>query len=113
VQGTCCVVDRSTIHTRLDPLVTDHSRQKSRRLYHHVFARAGRLEDANGVLRTGNGEPLTDAPPRSLAPRRLVESKDPDVARMFSVLSKTQKEWMKTGYNNDFLQQFKSAWGGL
>ena len=44
-----------------------------------VFARAGELRDANGVLRTGNGEPLNDAPPRSLAPRRLVESEDPVV----------------------------------
>jgi hypothetical protein len=47
--GTCCIVDRSTIHTRLDPLEKDKSKQRSRRLYHHVFARAGELEDSNGV----------------------------------------------------------------
>ena len=111
-----------------------------------VFARAGELRDANGVLRTGNGEPLNDAPPRSLAPRRLVESEDPvvrstpapshavqvrklaccsqrsdfvlacwlvQVARMFSVLSTTQKEWMATGWDEDYISKFKSAWGGL
>jgi hypothetical protein len=111
--GTCCIVDRSTIHTRLDPLETDKSKQQSRRLYHHVFARAGELYDANGVLREGNGEPLSDAPPRSLAPRRLVESEDPYVAQMFSVLSTTQKEWMATGWDEEYINKFKSAWGGL
>ena len=65
--------------SRLDPLVTEQSKQRPRRLYHHVFARAGELRDANGVLRVGNGEPLSDRPPRSMAPRRLVESDDPFV----------------------------------
>jgi hypothetical protein len=139
--GTMCIVDRSTIHTRLDPLETDRSKQRPRRLYHHVFARAGELRDANGVLREGNGEPLSDSPPRSLAPRRLVESEDPYVKQMFSVLSTTQKEWMATGlslslslclsvslclslsfsdyscvcvgWDPEFIQKFKSAWGGL
>ena len=108
---------------RLDPLVTEQSKQRPRRLYHHVFARAGELRDANGVLRVGNGEPLSDRPPRSMAPRRLVESDDPfvrtrpralsalsvnnpvesgvvsgQVRRMFSVLSATQKRWMATGW---------------
>eukprot|EP01047_Picozoa_sp_COSAG01_P102712 COSAG01_NODE_32264_length_584_cov_0.439175_1_plen_96_part_00 len=37
--GTCCIVDRVTIHTRLDPVRADPSR--GRRIYHHVYARAG------------------------------------------------------------------------
>ena len=37
--GTCCIVDRSTIHTRLDPLELDKDKQRSRRLYHHVRPR--------------------------------------------------------------------------
>ena len=41
----------------------------SRRLYHHVYARAGELTDANGTARVGNGEPLADSPPRGLAVR--------------------------------------------
>ena len=35
------------------------------------------------------------------------------VARMFSVLSTTQKEWMATGWDEDYISKFKSAWGGL
>eukprot|EP01048_Picozoa_sp_COSAG05_P011097 COSAG05_NODE_1022_length_6130_cov_48.450174_7_plen_76_part_00 len=29
------------------------------------------------------------------------------------VLSKTQKEWMATGWDEGFINKFKSAWGGL
>jgi len=35
--GACCIVDRLTIHTRLDPVHEDP--EKGRRIYHHVFAR--------------------------------------------------------------------------
>ena len=35
------------------------------------------------------------------------------VARMFSVLSTTQKEWMATGWDEAYISKFKSAWGGL
>ena len=45
--GTCCIVDRSTIHTRLDPREMDRSKQRSRRIIHHVFARAGELHNAD------------------------------------------------------------------
>ena len=50
--GTTCIVDRSTIHTRLDPAEQDQSKQRSRRIFHHVFARAGELRNDDGSLRT-------------------------------------------------------------
>ncbi len=112
--GTCCIVDRSTIHTRLDPLEEDQSKQRSRRILHHVFARAGELRNADGSLRTGNGKPLalTDwAFSRGLVPERLAMSDDPAVARMFSVWSTRQEEWMATGYSDDFVSDPKSARG--
>ena len=40
--GTCCIVDRLTIHTRLDPVHEDP--EKGRRIYHHVFARVRLLD---------------------------------------------------------------------
>tara|TARA_B100000676_G_scaffold272371_1_gene290313 strand:- start:316 stop:1461 length:1146 start_codon:yes stop_codon:yes gene_type:complete len=112
--GTCCIVDRSTIHTRMDPLEKDTSKQRSRRILHHVFARAGELRNADGSLRTGNGEPLalTDwAFSRGLIPKRLALSEDPEVARMFSVWSTRQEEWMAAGFSDDFVSDPKSARG--
>ena len=50
--GTCCIVDRVTIHTRLDPVTEDPA--KGRRIFHHVFARDGELANADGSLRSGN-----------------------------------------------------------
>ena len=49
--GTCCIVDRLTIHTRLDPVEADPT--KGRRIYHHVFARAGDLKNSDGSVREG------------------------------------------------------------
>ena len=112
--GTTCIVDRSTIHTRLDPAEEDMSKQNSRRIFHHVFARAGELEDATGTLRTGNGEPLFVvewAFSRGLIPKRLALSDDPDVARMFSLWPTHQQEWMAAGYESDWPGDPKSARG--
>lgn len=112
--GTCCIVDRSTIHTRLDPFEQDVSKQRSRRILHHVFARAGELRNADGSLRTGNGQPLavTDwAFSRGLIPKRLAMSDKPDVARMFSVWPSHQQEWMAGNFADNFVSDPKSARG--
>lgn len=112
--GTCCIVDRSTIHTRLDPFEKDKSKQRSRRILHHVFARAGELHNEDGSLRTGNGQPLavTDwAFSRGLIPKRLAMSEDPEVARMFSVWPSHQQEWIATDFAEDFVSDPKSARG--
>jgi len=79
-----------------------------------VFARAGELKDADGSMRTGNGEPLEVtawAYSRGLAPRRLVESPDPKVRRLFSAHPAHQKEWMDGGWDEDFVSDPKSARG--
>ena len=112
--GTTCICDRSLIHTRLDPLEKDESKQRSRRIIHHVFARAGEIRNADGSLRTGNGQPLEVidwAFSRGLAPQRLVHSDDPEVARMFSLRPSHQREWMATGFDPDFVSDPKSARG--
>jgi hypothetical protein len=112
--GTCCIVDRSTIHTRHDPFEKDVAKQRSRRILHHVFARAGELHNADGSPRTGNGQPLavTDwAFSRGLIPKRLAKSDDPDVARMFSVWPSHQREWMANNFSDDFVSDPKSARG--
>eukprot|EP01052_Picozoa_sp_SAG31_P025055 SAG31_NODE_2172_length_6259_cov_2.500162_2_plen_106_part_00 len=62
------------------------------------------------MKRVGNGEPLADSPPRGLVPQRLVESPDPEIARMHSVWSPTQKEWMSKGYDPEFVSPLKAAW---
>ncbi|MEM7365507.1 MAG: phytanoyl-CoA dioxygenase family protein [Pseudomonadota bacterium] len=112
--GTCCIVDRSTVHTRHDPFEKDVAKQGSRRILHHVFARAGELKNADGSLRTGNGLPLavtTWAFSRGLIPKRLARSDDPEVARMFSLWPSHQQEWMATDFDEDFVSDPKSARG--
>ncbi|PDH39415.1 MAG: hypothetical protein CNE99_05750 [OM182 bacterium MED-G24] len=112
--GTCCIVDRSTIHTRHDPFVKDPSKQRSRRILHHVFARAGELRNEDGSVRTGNGQPLavtTWAFSRGLIPKRLAISDDPAVARMFSLWPSHQQAWMATDFDEDFVSDPKSARG--
>ena len=112
--GTCCIVDRATIHTRLDPFEHDVSKQRSRRILHHVFARAGELRNDDGSLRTGNGQPLAVTDwgfSRGLIPKRLAMSDKPDVARMFSVWPSHQQAWMAPRFADDFVSDPKSARG--
>ena len=59
--GSCCLMDANIIHTRLDPLNPDgapsaqkHITVGGRRIFHHVFANARRLENADGTPRTPN-----------------------------------------------------------
>ena len=62
----------------------------------------------------GNGEPLFVvewAFSRGLVPKRLALSEDPEVARMFSVWSSSQKEWMASGFRDDFVSDPKSHRG--
>eukprot|EP00947_MAST-08B_sp_MAST-8B-sp1_P001480 g1480.t1 len=103
--GTCCIVDRHLIHTRLDPRETDPAKQRGRRILHHVFSRAGELRNADGTVRAGDGQALevTEwAFPRGLMPERLVRSPDPAVRRMFSARPAHQVEWMERHGCNDF-----------
>lgn len=112
--GTCCICDRALVHTRLDPLERDQSKQRPRRIIHHVFARAGELKNADGSLRTGNGQPLevTDwAYSRGLIPKRLALSSDPDVRALFSAWPSHQRDWVATGFADDFVSDPKSARG--
>ena len=112
--GTCCICDRALIHTRLDPRETDQAKQCSRRILHHVFARAGELRHADGSLRTGNGQPLEAidwAYSRGLAPQRLTHSEDTNVRRMFSAWPRHQKEWVASGFDPEFVSDPKSARG--
>jgi hypothetical protein len=83
---------RATVRTRLGRLSAFRVLQNKSSLHggfvwarralnsHFRWFLARAVMDANGVLRTGNGLPLSDSPPRSLAPRRLVESEDPEVS---------------------------------
>ena len=109
--GTCCIVDRVTIHTRLDPLFPD--KEKGRRIYHHVFARAGELKHADGSLPHNNTALEFTAAmfSRGLAPQRLTQSADPAIRRLYSLYSSTQEEWERTGYDPDFVSDPKSARG--
>ena len=104
-------MDRVTIHTRLDPVRPDPS--KGRRIYHHVFARAGALNNADGSPRLENTalEFTAGSFARGLVPRHLAESADPDVRRLYSLWSDTQHEWAATGYDPDFVSDPKAARG--
>ena len=86
---------------------------KGRRIYHHVFARAGSLTNADGSERHGN-LPLEFTAgmfSRGLAGERLVNSPDPDIRRLYSLMSDTQKEWNETGFDMDYVSDPKS-WRG-
>lgn len=112
--GTCCICDRSLIHTRLDPVEKDPAKQRPRRVIHHVFARAGELRNSDGSLRTGNGQPLAVNPglfSRGLIPQRLTHSENPDVRRLFSLRPSHQKDWMAAGFDPKFVGDPKCARG--
>jgi hypothetical protein len=109
--GTAIIVDRETIHTRLDPLVDEPAR--GRRTPHHVFARAGEMRNFDGSLRTANRALDFSAGmfSRGLAGERLTRSLDLAIRRLYSLWSPTQEEWDRTGYDLGFVSDPKSARG--
>jgi hypothetical protein len=110
--GTCCLMDANVVHTRLDPL--DRSKPpRGRRIFHHVFANARQLENADGTPRTPN-VPLgvTDSMySRGVAGPRLTESADPETRRLYSWWSSTQFEWQRQRYDPAFIGDPKAARG--
>jgi hypothetical protein len=48
---------------------------------------------------------------RGLAGERLVNSPDPEIRRLYSMWSGTQKEWAENGFDMDFVSDPKS-WRG-
>ena len=84
-----------------------------RRIFHHVFANARLLENADGTPRTPN-IPLgiTQAMySRGVHGPRLTESAVPEVRRLYSWWSSTQHEWKAAGYDPDFIGDPKVARG--
>ena len=110
--GTCCLMDANCIHTRLDPLTPDVE-PNGRRIFHHVFANARLLENADGSPRTPN-VPLgitQSMYSRGVHGPRLTESPDPEIRRLYSWWSSTQHEWKEAGYDPEFIGDPK-AWRG-
>ena len=91
--GTACIMDANTIHTRLDPLISQgtdgtgfEDRLGRRRIFHHCFANARLLENTDGTPRTPNipvqvREQMYSA---GVHGPRLTESADPEVRRLYS-----------------------------
>ena len=105
-------MDANCIHTRLDPLNPDVE-PNGRRIFHHVFANARLLENADGSPRTPN-VPLgitQSMYSRGVHGPRLTESPDPEIRRLYSWWSSTQHEWKEAGYDPEFIGDPK-AWRG-
>lgn len=110
--GSCCIMDANIIHTRLDP-IDPKGEPKGRRIFHHVFANARLLENADGTPRTPN-VPLGIAESmfsRGVAGPRLTESADLETRRLYSWWSSTQHSWKAAGYDPDFIGDPKAARG--
>ena len=78
-----------------------------------MFARAGPLTNADGSPRPENTalEFTAGSYARGLVPKRLAESADPDVRRLYSLWSTTQHEWAATDYDPNWVSDPKAARG--
>lgn len=118
--GSACIMDANIIHTRLDPIVSQGTdgtgfQLSGRRIFHHVFANARQLENADGSPRTPN-VPLGISHgmySRGIHGPRLTESKDPEVRKLYSWWSSVQFEWKETGYDPDFIGDPKGDRGPI
>ena len=108
--GLCCLIDFAAIHTRMDGDGT-----ASRRIMHHIFARAGTAVNNDGTERLG-ADPLVLNPAlycRGLAPERLALSDDPQTRRLFSLWPAHQKEWVGTGFDPNWVSDPKAQRGPI